>query len=117
MNACTIIAKNYLPMPRVLASSFLKHHPDGRFTTLVVDDVDYEIDQRSEPFELIRPNALDIGPNEFGRMAMIYGVTELSTAIKPWFLRYLLTATGATDAAYFDPDIWIFDSLEDVADL
>ena len=27
---CTIIARNYLPAARVLAASFLEHHPDGQ---------------------------------------------------------------------------------------
>ena len=38
MNACTIIAKNYAAFARVLAASFLEHHPDGRFWMLVIDD-------------------------------------------------------------------------------
>jgi len=31
MNACTIIAKNYVAQARVLARSYLEHHPGGRF--------------------------------------------------------------------------------------
>ncbi len=38
VNACTIIAANYLSYARVLADSFLAHHPDGAFTVLVIDD-------------------------------------------------------------------------------
>ena len=38
LNACTIIACNYLPFAKVLTDSFLAHHPDGRFTVLLVDD-------------------------------------------------------------------------------
>jgi glycosyltransferase involved in cell wall biosynthesis len=116
MNACTIIARNYLPFARVLADSFHEHHPGGRFTVLVVDDVAREVDGRSDGFEVLRPADIDLPDGEFNAMAMIYDVTELSTAVKPWLLRYLLRR-GESPITYFDPDIWIFASLEDVADL
>src|SRR3712207_2169568 len=35
LQACTIIAKNYLHFARVLARSFHEHHPGGRFWVLV----------------------------------------------------------------------------------
>ncbi len=38
LNACTIIACNYLPFARVLSESFRAHHPEGQFTILLVDD-------------------------------------------------------------------------------
>ena len=36
--ACTIAARNYLPRVRVLANSFRRHHPNGTFSALFVDD-------------------------------------------------------------------------------
>ena len=84
MNVCTIIAKNYAPFARVLARSFLEHHPDGRCFALVIDDVEGYIDPALEPFELVTP--ADLAIEDFDRMAALYNVLELSTAVKPWLL-------------------------------
>ena len=35
--ACTIVAHNYLPLARIVARSFLKHHPESRFYIVIVD--------------------------------------------------------------------------------
>jgi glycosyltransferase involved in cell wall biosynthesis/2-polyprenyl-3-methyl-5-hydroxy-6-metoxy-1,4-benzoquinol methylase len=113
MNACTIIAKNYLPQARVLAKSFRRHHPDGRFVVLVLDEIEGWFDPSQEPFETLTAAELDLP--EFGPMASAYDVLEMSTAVKPWLLRQLL---GDDDhVIYLDPDIQIFGSCEEVADL
>lgn len=112
MRICTIIAKNYVAQARVLADSFLEHHPDGSCSVLVIDDHDGYIDEGNEPFEVITPDQLDL-PN-YQRMASAYDVVELSTAVKPWFLRFLLARPGASAVTYFDPDIWILESLAEI---
>lgn len=109
--ACTIIARNYLAQARVLAASFIAHHPGGRLYCLVVDDLDGEIGA-GEPFCVIGPNEI-IDVLEFHTMATMYSIVELATAVKPWLLAHLSTLHGAP-VAYFDPDIQIFDPLPDV---
>jgi glycosyltransferase involved in cell wall biosynthesis/SAM-dependent methyltransferase len=109
MDVCTIIAKNYVAHARVLARSFAEHHPDGRLWVLVVDDYANHLNPDVEPFRLLSP--ADIGCDPFPRMACAYNVLELSTAVKPWLLRYVL-AQGAQVATYLDPDICIYGSLE-----
>ncbi len=112
MNICTIIAKNYLAHARVLAESFRETHPDGSVSVLVVDDVDGCFDPADEPFEVL---GLDqVGLEDPERMAASYDVLELSTAVKPWLLRRLLERQGVDSVTYLDPDIRIFDSLEEV---
>ena len=49
-------------------------------------------------------------------MAMIYDITELSTAVKPWLLRTLLDR-GLTDVTYVDPDVQVFAPLDDISEL
>ncbi len=78
-DVCTIVARNYLPAARVLAESFLEHHPAGHVHVLVVDDLAGEVDAAAEPFEVVRPEDLDLTRDEFLRMAMLYDVTELCT--------------------------------------
>ena len=116
MHICTIIARNYLPAARVLAASFLDHHPDGRVSTLVIDDVYGEVDAASEPFEVLRPGDVGIRFEEFHRMAMIYDVLELATAVKPWVIERLLSR-GADAVIYLDPDIRVYAPLDEVSTL
>ncbi len=115
MNVCTIIAKNYAAHARVLAESFSAAHPDGACTVLVVDDFRGYLEPADEPFELLEID--QIGLPDAERMAARYDVTELSTAVKPWLLRHLLQRDGVDSITYLDPDIWIADSIEEVAKL
>ncbi len=113
MHACTIIAKNYISYARVLNESFFRHHPDGTFSVLIVDDYRDYIDPEEESFEVI--DIGDIGVDNFQEMLGIYELIELTTAVKPWLLRTLLDR-GYEDVIYLDPDIQIFESLDDVAE-
>ena len=109
-HACTIVARNYLAFARVLAHSFLEHHPGGRFTVLLLDDEDDVVDAEDEPFEIVHGSDI-MAVEEFLSMAAIYDVMELATAVKPWLLEHLL-AEGAA-VAYIDPDIQLHASIEE----
>lgn len=116
MNACTIIARNYLPHARVLAGSFLEHHPGATFTVLVVDDPgEGGGGPQTERFRVLSPYEIGIERAEMHRMALIYDVKELATAVKPFLLRQLLR--DSDHAVYFDPDIEVFEPLDDIASL
>jgi glycosyltransferase involved in cell wall biosynthesis len=115
MDACTIIARNYLAHARTLARSFLEHHPGGHFTVLVIDG-DESVRTGDDQFEVMLPDQIGIDEDEFGRMAMLYDVMELATAVKPSLLKTLL-ARGGDDITYFDPDIEVFTPLDDISDL
>lgn len=114
MNACTIIAKNYVAQARVLARSFAEHHPDGRFWTLIIDDFTDHIDPASEPFDVLTPADIDCEP--FADMAIRYSVIELSTAVKPWLLRHLMNEVSGP-ITYLDPDIQVFAPLDELEEL
>ena len=118
VHACTIIARNYLPFARVLARSFAAHHPDGRFGVLVIDDVDGTVvgGPGGEPFDVFHIDDLGQDVDELYRMASMYDVTELATALKPWFLEALLRM-GAPSVLYIDPDILIARPLDRLARL
>src|SRR4051794_245256 len=107
--ACTICACNYLAYARVLAESFYAHHPNGIFVVLLIDDEE----RRVEPGEgrIVWRRLCDIGIDdvEMRRLAAIYDVVELSTAVKPRLLRHLLDA-GADAVMYLDPDIRVYGS-------
>ena len=111
VRVCTIVARNYLSHARILATSFLAHHPDGAFTTLLIDDEGRTVDDAAEPFRCLRLSDIGLPREEIARLAAIYDVTELATAVKPQLLTHLL-GEGATDVIYLDPDIKIYGSLE-----
>src|SRR5690242_89744 len=114
MDICTIIAKNYVAQARVLARSFAEHHPEGRCHVLVIDDFEGYIDPSQEHFELVTPAQLDC--EVWQEMVERYTVIELSTAIKPWLLRHLLSQ-GRPAITYLDPDIRIYGSLQHLEDM
>jgi glycosyltransferase involved in cell wall biosynthesis/SAM-dependent methyltransferase len=114
--ACSIIARNYLPAARVLATSFLTHHPAGRMFVLVLDDPLRELDSGSEPFEVLHLSDLAIEPSELHHMAASYSVMEFATAVKPWLLHSLLQRS-AQSVLYLDPDIQVFHSLDELSRL
>jgi glycosyltransferase involved in cell wall biosynthesis/lipopolysaccharide biosynthesis glycosyltransferase len=107
--ACTIIAKNYLPAARVLADSFLRHHPDAPFFVLLVDNVNGYFDPQRENFYLLEAEQLNIPEQE--KLFFKYNVLELNTAVKPYFLEYLLCNHNLKKLVYLDPDILITNNL------
>ena len=114
MNGLTICAANYLPFANVLAHSFLKFHPGSKFYVLLVDgDVPGITVDLGPEISIIKPSDLDLEPEIFMRMAIYYDVTELSTALKPLGLKYLLD-NGSGIAIYLDPDIEVFSELIEI---
>lgn len=83
---------------------------------LVIDGDEALRSSGGEEFEVMLPGEIGIEEDEFGRMAMLYDVMELATAVKPSLLRTLL-ARGAGDITYFDPDIEVFTPLDDISAL
>ena len=107
--ACTIVAKNYLPMARVLAESWKRFHPDCPFFVLFLDSPRGFFDPALEIFESVYTSDLDI-PNLQGFLFK-YTVLEASTAVKPYLLNHLFREHGIQKLLYIDPDILILNSL------
>jgi glycosyltransferase involved in cell wall biosynthesis/SAM-dependent methyltransferase len=112
VDVCTIIAKNYLGHARVLARSLAEHEPDVGFKVLIIDDLEGYVDPDAEPFEVVTPDQLAI--DGFARMAVIYNVLELSTAVKPWLLRWMLANDPEGGAVYLDPDMRVYAPLTEM---
>jgi hypothetical protein len=112
-HGCTIVAGNYFAHGRVLARTFMEHHPDGRFTLLILDETPTL--QPDDRFDVLQVSEIFEG-RELARIRSMYGVMELATAVKPTFLRYLIDG-GAESVLYLDPDIQIFAPLRDVVGL
>ena len=115
MDVVTIVARNFLRRAAVLASTLREHDPDDEMFVLVVDAEPGEVPDGPH-YTVLTPADLSLASVEFDRMALIYDVTELCTAVKPWALELLLDR-GAEVATYLDPDIAIYASLEEIEKL
>ncbi|HJQ46021.1 MAG TPA: FkbM family methyltransferase [Amycolatopsis sp.] len=114
VTACTIVARNYLPAARVLAKSYLAHHPENGFVIAVIDAAWDEVTEE-DGYRVVGPAAFGIAEQDYLRMATAYSVTELATSVKPYLLREL---RGEADVAiYLDPDIRVFAPMPEIAEL
>ena len=116
LHACTIVSKNYLSYARVLARSFLDHHPGGRFFVLLVDRLDGYFDPADEPFELVELEALENLP-DVKALVFKYTVLEANTAVKPFLLEHLFAKEGLQRLIYLDPDILVLRALDHLRDV
>jgi FkbM family methyltransferase len=112
--ACTIVARNYLPAARVLADSYLRHHPGHGFVIAVIDAPRGESAEQ-DGYRVVGPGSFGIAEEEYLRMATAYSVTELATAVKPFLLRELRQDNEVV--IYLDPDIQVFAPMPEVPKL
>ncbi|HWD05059.1 MAG TPA: FkbM family methyltransferase [Amycolatopsis sp.] len=113
--ACTIVARNYVPAARVLARSYLEHHPADGFVIAVIDAPRDEVTELDDGTRVVGPAAFGIDEDDYLRMATAYSVTELATSVKPYLLRELLKQSDV--AMYIDPDIELFAPIPEVTEL
>ena len=114
-NICTIVAKNYTSFARTLCESFLSVHPSGRCHVLFIDRTEGCIDPAKENFNVYHLEEIAIP--DVKELCFKYNVTELATAVKPFFLRFLLSKPEIREIIYLDPDILVLDSLGKLFDL
>ncbi|WP_090467025.1 glycosyltransferase [Mucilaginibacter sp. OK268] len=103
----TICAKNYLAQAKVLGYSVKKFCPDCDFTIILSDEIDGQ-NLMCNDFSVIE--AKNIGIDNFYDLAFKYDVIEFSTAIKPFFLKNLLSEYEKV--LYLDPDMVVYSSLQ-----
>ncbi len=111
--AFTICSVNYLAQARTLGDSLRQTNPDWQFVIGLVDRLDGE---RALPQSLYPAYPMlevdKIGIPDFARMCARYDITELNTAVKPFFIDYFYETQPDLDAViYFDPDIIVFQPL------
>ncbi|RTL60621.1 MAG: hypothetical protein EKK37_00235 [Sphingobacteriales bacterium] len=117
MNAIfTIVAKNYTGLAQVLESSVRKHS-EADFFIVVGDEWDgvEELKQTLPSNVITAKEILNIPATEWDKMAFKYNLVEFCTSIKAASFQYLFTK-GYNKILYFDPDIYVFNSLQIVFD-
>ena len=110
--AFTICSANYLAQALALGNSLLLHNPSYHFLIGLVDEIDeaYPI-VHSTNYTLIPIKQIGI-PN-FNEFCAQYNITELNTAVKPFYFSYLFEKNEAVESiVYLDPDIFVYHSFE-----
>ncbi len=110
--AFTLCSINYLAQARTLGDSLKRTNPHIRFVIGLVDRLDtanVPADKLPE-FELLELHR--IGMDGLDEMCEHYNITELNTAVKPYFFRYFFEKVPRVkNVIYFDPDIIVYQPL------
>lgn len=116
--AFTLCSINYLAQARTLGDSLKRTNPHIRYVIGLVDRLDAAKvpADRLPDFELLELHRIGIvGLDE---MCLHYNITELNTAVKPYFIRYFFERIPQVrNVIYFDPDIIVYQPLTDLEKL
>ncbi|MFC3890166.1 FkbM family methyltransferase [Lentzea rhizosphaerae] len=102
--ACTVATAAELPAVKVLSSSFLAEHPEGRFVALIVDAQP----EHTGP-GLITPLDIGVAEIELHVLATSLDAAGLKAAMVPRLLEALLSQ--GMPVLYLDPWVQVFGSL------
>jgi glycosyltransferase involved in cell wall biosynthesis len=109
---CTVIAKNYLALARVLCQSLKKQHPEIPCFVLIVDSIDNKFDPSQEEFTVVELSLLKIP--HYQAFTFKYNATELSTSVKPFLFEYLFKEYQLEKIFFLDPDIYVYQPLDHI---
>ncbi|RZK40972.1 MAG: glycosyl transferase [Hymenobacter sp.] len=111
--AFSLCSINYLAQAKTLCESMKETNPDWRFIYGIVDKNTQHVDLSFLDGEVLYVENVPI--DGFEEMVNIYTIVELVTAVKPYYFSYLFQGNpDAEKIVYFDPDIVIFGSLNDL---
>jgi hypothetical protein len=109
--AGTIVAKNRLADARVLAKSFLNHHPETPFFVLLADEPDGCFDPALEGFPVLRLS--DLGIPNLTQLCFQYSQQELSYAVTPYLLDYILNQ-GCRGAVFLKQESLVLGNMQEI---
>jgi hypothetical protein len=106
----TICARNYSSLASALGDSVQRHHPEKLYSVWLLDFKGIEDLPSNVQYRDVRDC---MSPQLWDELTFRYSILELSTAVKPFVLRYLFEH-GAETVTYFDPDIFLFSPMNEV---
>lgn len=116
--AFTICSLNYFAQALSLGESLSKTNPHYKYVIGLVDKLD-EVYNNGDPdiISLVeKSNIIEIdklGIPNFGLFCLKHDITELNTAVKPYYFDYFFQNIEDLDSViYFDPDILVYSNLE-----
>jgi hypothetical protein len=112
--ALTICSINYLAQAKTFGQSLLQNNPDYTVIVGLVDKINEKNDFLDTfPFKIIEVEKIGIA--SFDAMYSKYNLTELNTAVKPFFIQYLFENNSEiSTVVYFDPDIFVYNKFEEL---
>lgn len=116
VHAYTSITANYLPKARVLAESIKRTDPEVTFHLILSDNLPVGFELSAEPFDNII-FAEELVTEKFAQWSFGHSVVELCTAVKGVALEYIFSQYLADQVFYFDPDMVVFDRLDELQQL
>ena len=111
---CTIASANYLARVDVFAQSLREVNPDAHLYVLLCEypDICKQVAENTG-LMIISPDQVC---TDWRQMAFYYDIIEYNTALKPFFIEYLLDL-GHAGVLYFDPDIAFYASTQALEEL
>ena len=109
--AVAIITRDFLSYVRVLADSYLAHHPDDRFFVLSLDGLP-DSSAIHPKAEVLRPEDLDLP--YYSEMEQHYRPLQLCCALKPSAVRAVLRRTDVDAVIYLDADVMVFQPFSSI---
>lgn len=111
----TICAKNYIGLAQILEKSIKVHDDTLEFFIFIADEFGAAAGFSDLPGRtLIARNVLGIPERQWYEMAFKYDITEFCTSIKPSAFNYLFDVLNFDEVIYFDPDVYVFSSLDSI---
>ncbi len=110
--AFTSASTNYVAKACALAKSLKKHHPEMEVFYGLSDLKNIDVDYKRGVFDDVI-SVMDLDIEDFQSWSFKHSIVELSTAIKPFIIKELLSR-GYDKVYYFDPDIVVFSPLDDL---
>jgi hypothetical protein len=114
MYVFTSITNNYLPKARTLGKSLKKYHPDWKFVVVLSEPLHESINIKEEVFDQVL-TIHDLNIPQLQSWIFKHTIMEICTAVKGPAAAYIAENTGTDKLMYLDPDIAVFDSLEDIS--
>ena len=109
----TICSNNYLAQAITLGQTLLTHNPHYIFKIGLVDKRILQIGYEDIPFEIVEVESIGIAA--FDEMFKRYSITELNTAVKPFYFKYFFNSILQINSIiYLDPDILIYQPFTEV---
>lgn len=108
----TIASRNYFAFVRTLMSSLEETNPEWDRFVAVADEITDSFSNRPRNFDLISLEEIDLP--DYKKMLFRYTILEFNTAIKPFVFKELLNKKGYDRVIYFDPDIYVYERLDEI---
>lgn len=112
--AFTIVAKNYIGLGQILGKSLRAHNPEIDFRIYVADEFEQIPDNLPGDVVMAKDVIKDISKEQWTDMTFKYDLTEFCTSIKPFCFEHVFD-DGFDKAYYFDPDIYMFSSIDEIS--